>query len=208
MQLETATKAQFAAMIGVSPGRVSQYISERKLGPAELEGEGRAAKVRIGPALQALKIRLDAGQMTGNGLATKLSPPRRPQADVPSAPSVSDDLDLKFKQAKLAEQESRNRKLAEEERARAGVYVLADDAKAETVRMAAQMLQAFEGGLSDMAAAIAAQYHLPQRDVVHMVRAQFRELRSAMANRMANEGKALPPLLEVHDESVPSVRDT
>lgn len=196
MQVETATKAQFAAMIGVSPGRVSQYISEKKLGHAELEGEGRAARVRIKPALQALKIRLDASQMTGNGIETRLAAPAAAPARLDAPLSSADQMDVQFKQAKLEQQLAVNRKIAEEEKLRAGIYMLADEARAETSKLAAQLLQGFEGGLADIATAIAAQYQLPQRDVVHLVRNQFRELRGKIAERLAHEGKSLPPLIE------------
>ena len=196
MQVETATKAQFAAMIGVSPGRVSQYISEKKLGHAELEGEGRAARVRIKPALQALKIRLDASQMTGNGIETRLAAPAAAPARLDAPLSSADQMDVQFKQAKLEQQLAVNRKIAEEEKLRAGIYMLADEARAETSKLAAQLLQGFEGGLADIATAIAAQYQLPQRDVVHLVRNQFRELRGKIAERLAHEGKTLPPVIE------------
>lgn len=196
MQVETATKAQFAAMIGVSPGRVSQYISEKKLGHAELEGEGRAARVRIKPALQALKIRLDASQMTGNGIETRLAAPAAAPARLDAPLSSADQMDVQFKQAKLEQQLAVNRKIAEEEKLRAGIYMLADEARAETSKLAAQLLQGFEGGLADIATAIAAQYQLPQRDVVHLVRNQFRELRGKIAERLAHEGKSLPPVIE------------
>ena len=183
-------------MIGVSPGRVSQYISEKKLGHAELEGEGRAARVRIKPALQALRIRLDASQMTGNGIDTRLAAPAVAPAKLDAPLSSADQMDVQFKQAKLEEQLYRNRKAAEEEKLRDGIYMLADEARAETSKLAAQLLQGFEGGLADIATAIAAQYQLPQRDVVHMVRNQFRELRGKIAERLAHEGKSLPPLIE------------
>lgn len=196
MQLETATKAQFAAMIGVTPGRVSQYISAGKLGANELEGEGRAAKVRVAPALAALKIRLDASQMTGNGLSTNLNPQPAITASPAAEPVASDSLDLQYKQAKLDQQLAINRRQAEEEKARAGVYILAEDARAETARLASKLMQGFEGGLADIATALAARYELPQRDVVHMVRAQFREVRAKIAERLAQEGKAMPRLIE------------
>lgn len=194
MTAELVTKAEFAGLIGVSPGRVSQYIAAGKLGRNELEGAGRAAKVKVPEALAALKLRLDPGQMLGNGIETKLA--AQPQAPVP--PSEEDDLDLRLKRSKLEQQEHHSRRLKEEERARAGIYVLADEARAEIAKVAAQVLQAFEGGLADIATLIAAQYALPQRDVVHLVRTHFRAVRAATAEKLRSD--AAVQLAEIDTE--------
>lgn len=53
------TKTEFAALAKVSPGRVSQWISEGKIGPDELEGEGRSAKIKLELACKKLKLRID-----------------------------------------------------------------------------------------------------------------------------------------------------
>lgn len=198
MTPQLATKAEFAALINVSPGRISQHIAEGKLGPNELEGTGRSAKIKVPEALAALKLRLDAAQMLGNGLGTKLNV--QPAAQAPSRQQAAeDDLDLQLKQAKLAQQLAINARHEEEAKARAGVYVLAADSKAEMARLAAELMQSFEGGLSDIATALAAQYQLPQRDVVHMVRKQFREVRAKIAERLRDDAKLHPQLTEQDD---------
>lgn len=189
METQVATKAEFAAMIRVSPGRVSQLIAEGKLGAAELQGEGRSAKIKVAEAMAALKLRLDMSQMAGNGSKTRLD----------QTPSPADHVDARFKMAKLEQQEAINRKIAEEEKARSGIYVLAVEARAEMAKVTAKMLQAFEGGLADMASAIAAQYQLPQRDVVHMMRSQFRDLRAKVSVTMQADGELAPPVIEVAD---------
>ena len=184
-------------MCNLSAGRISQYISEGKLGAAELEGVGRAAKIRVPQALAALKLRLDAGQMFGNGLDTNLRSAAPQKPDAPSSPH--DDLDLRIKKSKLEEQESRNRKIAEEERLRLGVYMLTEDARSEMAKLTGQILQAVEGGLADMASAIAAEHKLPQRDLVHMMRNQFREVRAKLAQRMTFEAGEVPAVTEIAD---------
>jgi len=196
MENDLATKAEFAALIKVSPGRVSQYIAEGKLGPNELDGQGRSARVRVPAALAALKLRLDPGQMLGNGLGTKLhAAPTEKQKEQ----TVEDALDLQLKQAKLAQQLSINARQQEEAKARAGVYVLAGDAKAQMAQLAGQMMQAFEGGLTDIATAIAAQYKLPARDVIHMARGQYREMRLRMAEKLRTDAKLHPEQMEDTD---------
>jgi hypothetical protein len=191
---QVATKAEFAALVGVTPGRVSQYIAEGKLGPAEMAGTGRFAKIRVEAAMAALKLRLDMGQMTGNGLGTKL------QSPMPEA-LPTDGVDLAFKKARLAAQLATNRKLEEEERSRQGLYVLADEAKAEMTRMAGYLLQSFEGGLADIANSIAADHKLPARDIQHALRSHFRTLRERLAERFEKEGVDLPALIEVEDDA-------
>jgi len=208
MTAQLATKGEFAGLIKVSPGRVSQYFKEGKLGPDHLEGEGRHAKIKVQPALQALKVRLDAGQMTGNGLSTRLeaptlTPPKEPEPasekpapDAPPQRTRADDLEISIKTAKLEQQQAINRKLDEEEKARAGIYVMAEDAKAEAAKLAVIMLQVIETGISDMAGDIAAQFNVPERDVEHLLAKKFRVMRADIAARLIKEMDVLPPLLD------------
>jgi hypothetical protein len=185
--MQVQTKTEFAKTAGVSAGRVSQWIAAGKIGPEELEGTGRQARIRVDAALKRLQLKLDPGQRLGNGLETRLGP--------------ADDLDLKLKQAKLAQAEASNAKAAEEAMARRGVYVRAEDAAAEAGRLAGTIMQAFEGGLSDVAAEIAAQYKLPQRDVVHLMRKRFREVRARVSAKLASDAVAVPALIEDRPES-------
>ncbi|MDX0568630.1 hypothetical protein GOC99_33415, partial [Sinorhizobium medicae] len=53
------TKSAFAAHVGVSAGRISQYIAERKIFGDALEGEGRNAKIRASVAVEQLRKTLD-----------------------------------------------------------------------------------------------------------------------------------------------------
>jgi hypothetical protein len=66
---ETVSKAEFAMSIGVTPGRVSQYIATGKISGDALVGSGRASRVRSEIAVAQLRERLDPSQMTGNGKA-------------------------------------------------------------------------------------------------------------------------------------------
>lgn len=89
---EIVTKGEFATICKVSPGRVSQWISDGQISPAALVGEGRSAKIRVLQAQADLKRSLDPAQMTGNGLRTRipggpLQPEPLPPPKPPSAPS-------------------------------------------------------------------------------------------------------------------------
>ena len=68
----TMAKAEFADLIGVSPGRVSQYVAEGKISGEALVGSGRAQRVRPEIAVAQLRERLDPSQMAGNGKGTRL----------------------------------------------------------------------------------------------------------------------------------------
>jgi hypothetical protein len=190
--LNTVSKSAFAKLANVTPGRVTQWITEGKIADC-LVGEGRHAVIDVDKALEKLKLRIDPGQRTGNGLKTVLAPAKQDSAP---PPSEVDGLDLSLKRAKLEEAEARNRKLREEEQARRGIYVLAEHASAEAGKLASTILQMFEGGLTDVAAEIAATYKLPQRDVVHLMRRRFRDTRTQISASLANAALALPPTID------------
>jgi hypothetical protein len=190
--LNTVTKGEFARLVNLSPGRVSQMISEGKLTDC-LVGEGRDARIDAGKAIEKLKLRRDPGQALGNGAKATLAAP----AAVPSAqPTESDDISLKLQRAKLQEAEFRNRKLREEERAREGYYVRAEDVQAETAKLATRLLQLFEGGLTDVATEISSAFKVPQRDVLHLLKKRFRDVRTNVSAELAAEAAALPSTIE------------
>lgn len=185
------SKTEFAALAKVSQGRVSQWISEGKIGPEEMLGGGRNARIKVEPAFEKLKLRLDPGQRNGNGIETNLNLQKT------AAPtSESDHLDGRIKRAKAETAEALNRKAAEEENARKGIYVRAEEASAEAGKLASTILQMFEGGLADAAAEIAATYKLPQRDLVHLMHKRFRDVRVKVSAKLANDAAALPATVE------------
>src|SRR5215475_14332614 len=83
---EVVSKGQFAALRNVSPGRVSQWISEGKIKSDALVGEGRNAKINVAVATRQLRDSLDVGQLTGNGVGTRLDLPL-PAPPPPTAPA-------------------------------------------------------------------------------------------------------------------------
>lgn len=181
--LNTVSKAEFAKLVNLSPGRVSQLITAGKLKGA-LVGDGRSARVDVDKARDALKLRLDPGQRLGNGAETRLGE------------DTSDDLDLKLKQAKLAQAEAGNRRAREDELTRRGVYVRAEHASAEAGKLASTILQMFEGGLTDVAAEIAAEFKLTARDVTHLMRKRFRDVRARVSEQLASEAAGITQLIE------------
>lgn len=194
------SKGEYARLKGVSPGRVSQWIAAGQIGPEALDGVGRSAKIRVAIANEQLKQRLDINQRLGsNGLATNLSAGSTPSAAAPSPPAYTppaDPTEERIKQAKLAEIEFRNRKAAEAEAERQGRYTETVSARREMGKIASEMLKIFEGSLTDLATAIGARFEVPQRDVLHLMRTEFRAVRQRAAESLRRQADALPATID------------
>ena len=200
MQQEVS-KGEFARIIGVSPGRVSQYLAEGKISPAALSGVGRNAKIRVDQARADLRLTLDVSQRLGNGIETRLDDDGYGGAVASertiAAPSSGDHAavrgpDHEIKLQKLEQLRRANRNGAIAEAKDRGTLIETDAARAEKTRVAASMLDVFEGGINDFAAAIAAEFGLPQRDVKHVLRKEFRKVRERAAKQMMDKAIALP----------------
>ncbi|EEE47253.1 hypothetical protein [Roseibium alexandrii] len=211
---ELMSKGDFAKLINVSAGRVSQYISEGKLSGDAIEGEGRRAKIRTGPALRQLQLKLDISQMLGNGLDTRLDPQTMPAAasdnasyalplGAPKAPTVSPDnrdraptVEERLKNEKLFQAQIRSRKEAEEDEKRKGRFTETDKVEAQMARLLSKMIQTYEGSLPDLANAIAENFEVPARDVLHLLRGEFRSVRERAAEQARREAEELPSTVE------------
>lgn len=197
---QTLTKGEFAAHLGVSAGRVSQYISEGKIGPDALDGTGRGARVFVRRAMEQVRGRRDMSQALGNGLSTRLDfdaapVPRDAPAPSPSVPRP-DSVDEQFKREKLRGVQIANRKAAEEEEARAGRFVEAAETRLEMSRLASGLLQAFEGSLPALATAVAAKFEVSQRDVLHLLRTEFRAIRLAQSTKHRATAAEMSPTID------------
>lgn len=206
------TKGAFAEILKVSPGRVSQYIAEGKISGPALVGEGRRAKIHVATAREQLRRHLDVGQMLGNGLETRLtseqlgteSLPLAPQSDQSALPPsgvglpspVENTVEDKLKRERLFQEQIRSRKAAEEEEARKGRFSSTDEARAASTRIAVEMIQTFEGSLPNMAAAVASKFEVPVRDVLHLLRAEFVNMRARAAEQNREKAEAMPETIE------------
>lgn len=194
---EILTKSEFAERCGVTAGRVSQWLSEGKIGPEALVGEGRRAKIRVAIAQQQIRERTDVGQRFGNGLGTKLddAPETPATPDLPLVKSTADLIaDQKLRQAEI---ETRRRE-AEELRDQ-GVLMTAVEARAAIVQAVAVTVREVEGGLVDMASRIASEFALNQRDVLHALKSEFHAIRDKAAKKSASKRDATPRVNEVSD---------
>lgn len=178
------SKSEFAAHIKVSPGRVSQYLREGLIGKDALVGEGRSARIVVEKAIEQLRTRRHVGQSMGNGLLTDLGDGRGSSAEGASGASGADDagagdeLQLKGKddvakqiQLERLEQERRkNRRETIEEAQQLGQLVTVEDFRREVGKTAQTLVTTFMGMAPDIANAIAAEFKVPQRDVLLLVR--------------------------------------
>lgn len=206
----TMSKGDFARHINVSPGRVSQYIASGMIGPDALEGEGRNAKVIVAKAVEQIRQRRDVGQALGNGLSTRLDLDEPGEAAdagdlLPvgvGKPSDGDRLkpqtvDDEIKQERLQSERRRNRVAAQEEAARLGQLLDAGSVKAEMAKLAQAVDDENAGMLADFASAIAAQFSIPQRDVLHLLRRIRNEKKAAAADRARRRAASLPERVDM-----------
>lgn len=203
-------KSVFAIRRNVSKGRVSQWISEGKISGAALVGEGRAAQIRESVAIAQLNQKLDIVQRTGNGLMTRLDlpapiaanpPPATPAPTLPApaaAPDepVRDPIEEQIKRERLEQLRRQNRKNAEEEATRAGLLVNAEISQQQFGKIAVQLVTIFDGALSSFAASISARFQVPQRDVLHLLRSDFRKVRGDASAAVRRVATAMPVTVE------------
>lgn len=189
------SKGEFARLANVSPGRVSQWISEGKISPSALVGEGRTARINVDQARADLRLKLDVSQRFGNGLSTVLDgPPAVPTQAAP--PPVETGIDYEIKQQKLEQIRRMNRSAAIKEQETKGSLTETAAVRGEMMRIAGTMLGLFEGAIADFATAISAEYKIPQRDVVHLLRRKMRDVRDASAKAMKKQAMTLDETVE------------
>lgn len=201
------SKGDFARLINVTPGRVSQMISEGKIGADALEGEGRYARIKANLARRQIADRTDIGQRHGNGLFTQLDAPPPATTDrQPMRAPLADPTTAAIAAERLRSLQLKNEREAEDRLAEQGRYVVAAQVQASMNKMAAQLLTIFEGGLADLAAQVAAAHGLVQRDVLHQLRGEFRKVRLKALETLRRDMAGMAPLVadEIADASDPA----
>ncbi|WP_026616396.1 hypothetical protein [Ensifer aridi] len=207
LSAETMSKGDFAAFIGVSAGRVSQYINEGKIYGEALDGKGRSARIRPHVARAQLQKTLEPSQRLGsNGaaarsaalVAEKAAPAVSPNAPPPTAPTLNlspdpvDELALE----RLKQQRITTARLQREEALELGRYMLADEARREMGRAVTEAFKVMDQAIQEMAKAMAAQFGVPQRDAAHSLFKVFREVRGKASARFKDAAADLPEQVE------------
>jgi phage terminase Nu1 subunit (DNA packaging protein) len=161
------TKAEFSRLVGVSRGRVSQWLTAGKIDGAALVRVGRSERIDVKEARRQLGRRLDIDQRLTKGSRSRIS-------------GVGGDTLEEIQRQRLEQLELANAQARELALARAGRYVEAADAKREMGRIAERLVASVEGGIPELASAIAGRFQLPPRDVLHALRTAWRGLRARL----------------------------
>lgn len=183
-EVQTASKAKFAGMMGVSRAAVTNWVKTGVLTAEALEGTGPRAKVIVDIARRQVERNRDPGQSIGNGLNTG----RGIDGD--------DDLETRIKQEALRERQFRNRKLAEDEALRQSELLSRAQVERDMRRMIGLMLNRIEGYFPDLAHDIARSCGVPQKDVQHALKKGFADLRARASKAESQVAAALPETVE------------
>lgn len=142
------TKGEFAALIGVSPSRVSQYLAAGIIGRDALVGEGRSAKIKVDVAIVQVGRRRHVGQALGNGLMTRLR-----LGD--TRPAVAEVAEQLLRERLIAEQR-RNRMAEIDEAVRSGQLVPVAEYRRWIGKALQRQMSAATSTIFDIANAVAA----------------------------------------------------
>ncbi len=153
--------------LGVSAGRISQYVSGGKLDGC-YSGDGRLRRFDLAKVAVALGRTLHPGQMLGNGAETKRALAALPIEDeeddppVASAPQKTrDGAELpttdptRYEMARIQKAEEETRRLRRQNGEAEGKYVLASEVERQVARLMAQEIAEFEAVLRDGARRVA-----------------------------------------------------
>jgi transcriptional regulator with XRE-family HTH domain len=195
MSAEGISKKDFADAVGVTPGRVSQWISAGQIHGEALVGSGRKARIRTHIAKEQLSHKLDVAHRARASTKAQLADAGE-QPTTRSARPLMSDVEQQIQAERLEGYRRDNRRKAEEEAARSGRYTLTADVERAMGRLAAKLIGLFESWLGELASKIAAKFALPQRDVLHLLRSEFRLFRSATSAAMRRDAVQLPELVE------------
>ncbi len=196
-KVETMAKGDFARLVGVTPGRVSQYIAEGKIFGEAIEGEGRLARIRPEIAQAQLYKSLEPSQrLGGNGAAV------RSQAEsAPSLRSSAEPVHDELAAERLKQQRIKTAQAEREEALACGRYMLADAARREMGRAVGEAFKVMEQGLRDMANALAAEFAIPERDAQQVLQKAFREVRARAAASFRTQAEATPAMVADQDDT-------
>lgn len=199
MTSPSVTKSQFAALRGVTPGRVSQWIGEGKIHGPALEGEGRNARIVYAIACEQLGFTLDPVQAVANGQQASIPVETRPGSAAPVQQEIFSDqrrlAKIKADQAEMAYERERR-----EFEAETGRYMLTVQAEAAWARIFGTVIADLEAGLPSMATEIARQ--IPSADpklVTIALRNAYRNWRKNIAALAETQAAAAEPLVEDPD---------
>jgi hypothetical protein len=191
---ESVSKLEFSRILGVSPSRITAYVRTGKIfGPA-LVGAGRFQRIVPNIAREQLRKTLHVVQRLANG-AARLDQPE-PASAASSAPhSPHNDVVLQIQRERLRQMQAARRQRDEEELRRRGVLTPTADVNPALRNLAGRMLNVMDGGLAVMAEAAAAHLQVNRRDLLHVLRTEWRKVRAAAEADFRRELATMPATL-------------
>lgn len=158
--MTTLTTTQLAAQLGLSKGRISQYVSSGRLDGC-YRGDGRARRFDLDKVSAALRGDLDPGQMMGNGAKTKAAlkeigagskaPAQSQRRDGELSPKDPDRYEL----ARIQKVEEEARRLRRLNAEADGLYVLASEVESDVAKQIGREIAEFENVLKESARIVA-----------------------------------------------------
>jgi hypothetical protein len=205
---DVISKSEFARRRNVKPPRVTQWIAAKQIFGDAIVGEGRNARIRDSIACQQLNRTLDMSQRLGNGLSTRLTTsPSLPfssptlsagisevgSGDTPTSPPgspIPTTQDMIAHERLIQVRRQNERERIDDEITR-GRLVDGTKARQEFSRATLELIAAIENKLRDAASAISAEFRLQQRDVLHILRREFRKIRMEKAGEIQKRAASL-----------------
>ncbi|ETX26863.1 hypothetical protein [Roseivivax isoporae] len=187
---------QLAEKLGLTKGRISQYVREGKLDGC-YTGDGRQRSFDLDKVAARLGRRLDAGQMMGNGAETRrrlrdLDPEPAP---VPEDPPARPDAELRktdpdrYELARIHKAEEEARRLRRQNLEAEGTLVLADKVAQATARALAQEVAEFESVMRRAARGVADELGVDFKTVRRIMIESWRAHRGERAVALAAQAE-------------------
>lgn len=197
MALLTAT--ELSSELGVSKGRVSQYVAEGKLAGC-FEGDGRRRRFDLAKCAEALGRTLDKPQLLANGAQTRLAlariaddfgdegpvAPRSRRTDGRLPENDQDEYTL----TALAIKQEDLRKKRRENEIEDGRYVLASESERQVSRMLAREIAGFETVIRDGSRAVADRLGVEFKAARQILMETWRAHRTGRAEALADDAGA------------------
>ena len=199
--------AEVADKLGVTPGRISQLVSQGKLDGC-YTGEGRDRRFDLERVADALNKRLDPGQMMGNGRATKrriaevAKVSGQVEADA-GAEDAGDDSPTKkdgrplspedpdrYELAKIVQAEENARRLRRQNAVEEGRFVLASEVSRNVARAIAKEVAEVESYIRDAARRVADEMGVDFRTARKLMVDVWRAHRGTRAEAAAEAAQA------------------
>ncbi|SEP28326.1 hypothetical protein SAMN04490248_1781, partial [Salinihabitans flavidus] len=189
---------QLAERLGKTKARISQYVSEGKLDGC-FTGTGRARRFDLEKSVKALGVRLDPGQLMGNGAGTRaalksLAAEGGEQGDDAPRPGGATELpsgdQARYELARTQKAEEELRRLRRQNHEADGTFVLASQVTSEVRRQMALEISGFESSvLRDGARRIADEMGVDFKQVRAILMAAWREYRGGRTAEKAGEAE-------------------